>query len=99
MVALLENLIGTPYEFSLDTTSYPEGGIDLVSYAYDAANNEGVSSLVRVIVDRTLPLVAITQPLQGSIVKGRVYITANATDNGYVKNMLCYANRKTDRFK
>lgn len=87
-----------PYQFSWDSTSALNGSIDLVAYANDAANNEGTSNQVSVIVDNpaagepdiTSPEVWFTSPTNGSTVSRTVQIAINATDDIAVANIKLY---------
>jgi Big-like domain-containing protein len=81
-------LVGTdttsPYSVSWNTATVTDGGHDLTSKAYDAANNTGTSSIVSVTVsnaDLTLPTTSITSPTGGSTVSGTINVNANANDN------------------
>lgn len=89
----------SPYQFSLDSTQFAEGSLNLRAYAYDAAGNEGVSNIVTVdvdnqpeVIDTTAPIVSITNPDDGSTVKRTVKINANATDNVKVESVKLYIN-------
>ena len=83
------SLIGTdttaPYSFSWDTTKVANAVYGLVAKAYDAAGNVDTSTTVNVAVSNstssTAPLnVTISNPRNGSKVKGNVTIQASATD-------------------
>ena len=77
-----------PWEFSWDTTRYPDGPVQLACQAYDAAGNRGSSSQVEVNVDNVPepadtqpPAVSITDPANDSAIDGTVKINAIASDN------------------
>jgi hypothetical protein len=85
-------LVGTdttaPYSFSWDTTKVANAVYGLLAKAYDAAGNEGTSTTVNVAVSNTVtpppvvPLtVAITNPKNGTKVRGNVTIQAAASDS------------------
>ena len=77
-----------PYRFSWNSTRVADGNATLTAYAYDAANNTGISSGVTVNVanqsntnDTSAPTVTITNPANASTVSGTVSIYVSATDN------------------
>lgn len=76
-----------PYQFSWDTTKLTNGAATLVAYAYDAAGNSRASSSVAVNIansvaaDTTPPVVAISNPVNGSKVSGNVQIKVAASDD------------------
>ena len=79
-----------PFGFSWDSSSVPNGMASLTALAYDAAGNVGSSSVVQVnvanaappapIVDTIAPVVAITNPVAGTV-SGTVTISTSASDN------------------
>ena len=72
----------SPYRFSLDTTTLPDGALTLGAEAYDAAGNYGLASLaVRVANDVVAPVVQFANPVAGSTVTGTVNVAVSATDN------------------
>lgn len=80
-----------PFSFNLDTSSYSDGTYTLIAKAVDAKGNVGSSSSVSVkidnVVDTIAPVVTISNPANGSTVKGTVGINASATDNESVASM------------
>jgi subtilisin family serine protease len=79
----------SPFAFSWDSTSVPNGMANIYVVAFDAAGNQAQSSNVSVNVanqtapivkDTTAPVVAIVNPVAGSV-SGTVNVTANASDN------------------
>ena len=75
-----------PYQFNWDSTKVPNGSVSLTAAAFDAAGNSQVSAPVSVNVSNTTPdtvapSVTITNPLNGSRVKGAVTITTSVADN------------------
>jgi subtilisin family serine protease len=86
-----------PYRFSWNSSLVADGNATLTAYAYDAANNVGISSGVTVtvdnqphIVDTTAPAVRITNPENGSTVSGTVSIHVSASDNVGVTQLSVY---------
>jgi hypothetical protein len=81
----------SPYAFSLDSTRYSNGNLNLQARAYDSAGNSASSSMVTVSVsngtsssgtgDTTKPTVSITNPANGSTVSGTVSVNVSASDN------------------
>jgi len=78
----------SPYQFSWDSTQEVDGTVVLTAKASDASLNEGVSSehlvtVQNIIVeeDLTAPVVAISNPLDGTSVARTVAIYVDATDN------------------
>jgi hypothetical protein len=84
-LALTDNT--SPYGFSWNTASVPNGSHTLQSRAYDAANNVGQSTTLTVTVnngaatDTQAPSTSITSPSAGATVSGTTTVTATATDN------------------
>lgn len=79
----------SPFAFSWDSNGVANGPANLVVRAFDAAGNVTVSDSVSVNVDNyippvvedtTPPVVAIINPVAGSV-SGNVVITINASDN------------------
>lgn len=79
----------TPYGFSWDTKSLPNGTATLKAYAYDAAGNYAGSQVVSVTVsngsatgDTSPPSnVAFSSPVNGAKVSGNVAVKGSASDN------------------
>jgi hypothetical protein len=81
----------SPYAFTLDSTRYSNGNLNLQARAYDSAGNSASSSMVTVSVsngtsssgtgDTTKPTVSITNPANGSSVSGTVSVNVSASDN------------------
>ena len=87
-----------PYNITWDTSSNT-GSVNLVAKAFDAANNQGVSSTVTVTVDNvvvadsTPPSVAILSPSSSGItVSGTVQIDMSAEDNVAIALLKCYVD-------
>jgi len=76
-----------PYSVSWNTTGAANGSHTLTAVARDAAGNVTTSSAVAVTVsngpppDATPPSVGITSPANGATVRGTVSVSANASDN------------------
>ena len=85
------NLVATdsvaPYQFSWDTSTSANGSVTLTAVAYDAAGNSKTATALLVNVannvaaDSTPPVVAITNPGNGSQVSGNLTVSASASDN------------------
>jgi glutamine amidotransferase PdxT len=76
----------SPYGFSWDSSSLPNGSASLVAYAFDAAGNQAASSAVLVNVanassDTEAPTVSIRSPAAGASLTGSVSISSSAADN------------------
>ena len=73
----------SPYQFSWNTTTGPDGSASLTAAAYDAAGNSAVSPAVTVTVanDKTAPVLSITSPANGATLSGTVTISTSASDN------------------
>jgi hypothetical protein len=91
----------SPFGFSWDTTQVADGSATLVAYAYDAANNQGLSKSASVTVkntpelkDTTPPTVTITSPSNGAKVAGTVSINVAGNDNVGVVKLNCAVNGK-----
>lgn len=87
----------SPYSFSWNTASRPDGATSLVAKAYDAKGNVG-SKTVGVTVangttsatptaDITAPVVTVQNPASGAVVSGTLYVKASGTDNVAVTRM------------
>lgn len=87
----------SPFSFSWNTASRPDGATSLVAKAYDAKGNVG-SKTVSVTVanattsgtpttDTTGPVVSALNPLPGTTVSGTLYVKGSATDNVGVTRM------------
>jgi len=89
-----------PYQFSWNSAQAADGNATLTAYAYDMANNTGISSGVTVNVnnqpdnvDTTAPTVSIISPAAGSnTISGTVKITVNASDDTGVTDVALYVN-------
>lgn len=83
-----------PFNFSWDTTKYPEGTHSLETRAYDFSQNMGGSSPVVVTVsnpkDMTSPVVTITSPANNAQVTNSQKINVTATDNVSVSKIELY---------
>lgn len=73
----------SPFQFSWNSTTVPDGKATLTAAAYDAAGNSAVSSAVTVQVanDTTPPVLTITSPANGAMLSGTVSISTSASDN------------------
>ena len=79
----------SPYQFSWNSASAPNGMVSLTAVAFDAAGNSATSSAVSLNVqnassgspaDTTPPTVTITSPTSATVT-GTVTITTSASDN------------------
>ncbi|MEK8051597.1 S8 family serine peptidase [Ideonella sp. DXS22W] len=78
-----------PYQFALDSATLGNGSASLKAVAYDSAGNSASSTSLAVTVanasllvaDSTPPVVAITQPAQGSKVSGTTAVSISGSDN------------------
>ncbi len=85
----------SPYSFSWDTASVPNGAHSLMAQAYDTGNNVGVSSPITVTVnnaDITPPAVSIVNPVSGSVISGTVNVSASASDDAGVARVEFYVD-------
>jgi len=77
------NLLGTdtssPYGFSWNTRTAADGNHTLIARATDASGLVGTAT-VGVRVDNTNPTVALTNPINGALLKGLVGLQATASD-------------------
>jgi beta-lactamase superfamily II metal-dependent hydrolase len=73
----------SPYAWSWNTLTSPNGSHSLQSKAYDAAGNTGSSATISVTVnnDTTAPTTSITAPANGATVSGTTAVNASASDN------------------
>nr|WP_316640482.1 MHFG family PEP-CTERM protein [uncultured Roseateles sp.] len=79
-----------PYGFSWDSTTVPNGMVNLVAQAFDAAGNSASSATITVnvangagiVADVTPPVLTLSNPVNGAKLSGNtVTVTVNATDN------------------
>jgi subtilisin family serine protease len=83
----------SPFSFSWDTRSVPNGAHSLSAIAFDAAGliSSPASPLaVTVNNDRTPPTVSLTAPLSGATVSGTLTLSASASDNVAVTRVEFY---------
>ncbi len=95
---LLGTDLNSPYGVNWDTTTTTNGGHNLMSKVYDAANNTGTSAQVNVTVnngDITPPSTSITAPTEGSNVSGTIQVNADASDNIGVTKVEFYLDGTT----
>ena len=87
-----------PFGITWDTTDQADGSVQLVAYAYDAANNSGSSQAVNVTVNNPVvedtipPEVFILSPSATSTVSGTVNIQISAADNIGIAIVKCYVD-------
>ena len=70
----------SPYDFTVNTTSLTQGNHTLKAVARDAAGNTS-EVLVTIVVDKTAPTVAITKPTSGQTLTGTFLVESTATDS------------------
>jgi subtilisin family serine protease len=92
---LVSSTSGSPFTFTLNTSSFTNGSHTLTVTASDAAGNAGSASVAvsinnPIVADTTPPVVAITSPANGSRVSGNVSIAVKATDNVGVTQVSIY---------
>ena len=79
----------SPYTFSWNTSTAPNGDHTLSATVSDAAGNTASSSISVTVInvsDTTLPTISITSPTNGALVSGNVSVYVSAVDNvGVVK--------------
>ncbi|HEX7771291.1 MAG TPA: Ig-like domain-containing protein, partial [Pyrinomonadaceae bacterium] len=79
---LLGTSLSAPFGLSWDSTTVTEGSHTLFAVATDLAGNTATSATISVTVDRTLPSVSLTAPVNNAMVTGSaVTISATASDN------------------
>jgi hypothetical protein len=88
----------SPYTFSWNTSTVPDGSVMLKAVAYDAAGNHS-NFVTNVTVANTTPpsdtqdpIVTITSPVAGNTLRGTVTVSATASDNVGVTKVDLYAN-------
>ena len=87
-----------PFSITWNTADKLNGNAQLVGYAYDAANNRGISQLISVTVDNLVvedtspPEVFILSPSATNTVSGTVNIDISAQDNVGIALVKCYVD-------
>ena len=88
-----------PFLIAWNSSNHVNGSVQLLAYAYDAANNRGTSQTVTVTIDNpveqvdtTAPTVAILSPANGSTVSRTVTINIAAQDNVAIALVKCYVD-------
>lgn len=95
--ALYATSNSSPYSFQWDTTRAANGNYTLKVVAADGAGNSSsasISVMVNNVSDTTPPVISITSPKDGSIVKNTVSVTVNASDNVAVAKVELYVDGK-----
>lgn len=82
----------SPFAFSWDSKTIPNGTVSLTAIAYDAAGNSKASSPISVTVsnitaDTQAPVVVLSGLTNGQTVKGKYTIKISATDNVKVSSV------------
>ena len=86
-----------PYTFFWDTSASGKGKHTLQTVAHDVVGNEGYSALVtNTVLDTIPPVIAITNPLNGTVVprNSTMTMTATATDDAGVAKVEFYVANK-----
>ena len=87
-----------PFSITWDTTDQANGNVQLLGYAYDMANNRGISPVISVTVDNPVvedtspPEVFILSPSATNTVSGTVNIDISAQDNIGIALVKCYVD-------
>lgn len=71
----------SPFSWTWDTRTAPEGLHAISARAYDASGNVGKSVPITVTVDNTPPSVSLTSPIPGDTAGGTLTVSVAATDN------------------
>ncbi|GMU06721.1 hypothetical protein ASNO1_29740 [Corallococcus caeni] len=84
----------SPYSLTWDTLGVVNGSHVLTAVAYDLAGNTATSAPVTVTTsnDLTPPVVSVSVPTEGAIVRGTVTLSASATDNVAVRKVEFYVD-------
>jgi len=83
----------SPYIYDWDTTPLNDETIcSLYVITYDLKMNEGISEIVTVTIDNSLPNAEITNPIHGSIVSDSVQVSVDANDNIGIDQVCFYIN-------
>jgi len=78
---LHDTRISSPYDFTVDVEGLPTGTNIIMAKAFDSSNNYNEDSInVLVETNALLPSISITNPVNGTVVNGRVTITAQTSD-------------------
>jgi len=89
---------GSPFSFSWNTATLPNGYHSLTATARDAAANTStasVSVLINNVADTTPPNVSINSPANGATIAGNVSVSVTASDNaGPVTKVELYVDGK-----
>ena len=81
-----------PYTFSWNTGLYADNLYNLYARAFDTSGNMSESSIIKVTVDNTPPIISITSPVNNALLRGNVMVSVNATDNMGIDRVELYAN-------
>jgi thermitase len=91
--SLMTSFVATPYAFSWNTVSIPDGSHLLSAIATDAAGNTATNTIsltVRNSSDTTAPSISVISPSDGAKVSGTVTVTVNATDDTGITRVELY---------
>jgi thermitase len=103
-VARVEFLVGntmvatdttSPYQFSWDTTVLPDSAVTLTLRAVDTSGlvkSVSIGVNVQNSIDSLAPVVAISNPISGTVLKANTNVQASASDNVGVVQMILYVD-------
>lgn len=93
--ALDQTITSPPFSYSVDTTKLPNGSHKFSAKSFDAANNSASAEVTISInnppsppADTAPPIVALTVPSSDAILSGTVTLSAVASDNVGVKEVV-----------
>ena len=73
------------FEYTVDTSVFSDGPVNITAVAYDKAGNANVTvSNLTFYIDNNPPMVVVTDPSQGDYVEGDVNVTVNISDGPYI---------------
>lgn len=80
------SLSNPPFTFTADFTGVPEGVQTLVATAIDT-DGKATEARTWVIVDHTPPILTVSSPTPGAVLKGMVTVSAEASDENGIKRV------------
>lgn len=80
--------VSSPYSCVFDTRTIPDGTRSIRAYAYDAAGNRGMeeNTVITInnsdpVLDSEPPVVSVSAPLSGAVVRDTIALSVSASDN------------------